>query len=392
MSPDRVKQLQVISPQGLSGSITKDARFVFNYSTTNRDAEVSLSLPIRAESYASGGLFSVFQMNKPEGYLLEFLKNRFSKSMYLDDMMLLKLTGQNQIGRLTYKDPLQEEMTPLKSQVSAEELIQSNTSEDLFEFLVDTYFSSGISGFQPKVIVPVVDKKTILTTEYIVKASGEDYPLLAQNEFLCMEVARVAGISVPEFWLSNDGGLFIMKRFDRTDSGEKLGLEDMLTLMGKGIDEKYHGSYESIAKLIDTYCGIHANESKARLFEYVAVSVLLHNGDAHLKNFSLLYDLPRGNIQLSPLYDVVTTSIYTITNPKTGATKVDNTMALNLNKSKSYPLQDALIAFGQNVCMVKNAKEMIDKIEDAKRTVLHDCAHRADDDLVKKLKLAWLVN
>jgi len=35
---------------------------------------------------------------------------------------------------------------------------------------------------------------------------------------------------------------------------------------------------------------------------------------------------------------------------------------------------------------------MIDKIEDAKRTVLHDCAHRADDDLVKKLKLAWLVN
>jgi serine/threonine-protein kinase HipA len=81
MSPDRVKLLQVISPQGLSGSITKDARFVFNYSTTNRDAEVSLSLPIRAESYASGGLFSIFQMNKPEGYLLEFLKNRFSKSM-----------------------------------------------------------------------------------------------------------------------------------------------------------------------------------------------------------------------------------------------------------------------------------------------------------------------
>ncbi len=39
-----------------------------------------------------------------------------------------------------------------------------------------------------------------------------------------------------------------MRRFDRTESGEKLGLEDMVTLMGKGLDEKYHSSYESIAK------------------------------------------------------------------------------------------------------------------------------------------------
>ena len=46
MTPNRTKQLQVMSPQGLSGSITNDARFVFNYLTTNRDAEVSLSLPV----------------------------------------------------------------------------------------------------------------------------------------------------------------------------------------------------------------------------------------------------------------------------------------------------------------------------------------------------------
>jgi serine/threonine-protein kinase HipA len=391
MTNNRIKELQVHTPQGLSGSLHKEARYAFNYISKIRDQEVSLALPTRAESYSSGNLFSVFQMNRPEGYLLEYIQNRFSKSLYLDDMMLLKLTGNNQIGRLTYSDTNEEPSSSPKSQVSVDEIIKSTTSEELFEFLVDTYFSSGISGFQPKVIVPVTDKRTIPTTEYIVKSSGEDYPYLAQNEFLCMEVARISGIRVPEFWLSDDGGLFIMSRFDRKESGEKLGLEDCMVLMGKGPNEKYQGSYENIAKIIELFCKDNAVESKKRFFEYFALSVLLQNGDAHLKNFSLMYDVPGGNIELSPLYDVVTTSIYTTTNPKTGYTKVDNTLALNLNKSKSYPTDTDLIKFGESFCMVSNAQQILEKIEDAKRTVLHLHASRMNSDLIQKIKKAWRV-
>ena len=68
-------------------------------------------------------------MNRPEDYPLEYIQNRFSKSLYLDDMMLLKLTGSHQIGRLTYTDPHEEEQTTPKAQVSAEEIIKSTTSE-----------------------------------------------------------------------------------------------------------------------------------------------------------------------------------------------------------------------------------------------------------------------
>jgi serine/threonine-protein kinase HipA len=237
----------------------------------------------------------------------------------------------------------------------------------------------------------VIDKKTVATAEYIVKSSGEDYPFLAQNEFMCMSVARAAGIQVPPFWLSADGGLFMMERFDRTADGQKFGLEDMVVLMGKTANEKYHGSYESIAKAIDLYCGEHAAESKARFFEYLAVSALLKNGDAHLKNFSLLYDVPTGAIKLSPLYDVVSTIIYEIVNPKTGATRVDNSMALQMFKQKSFPVNAELIQFGKSVCMVNNPQDVIERIEEAKHFVMRKHANEMDPSLITKLKMAWRI-
>ena len=393
MKTTKIKKLHVETPQGHAGILNKEARYVFNYQTTNRNAEVSLVMPLRAQSYSNGGLFSVFQMNRPEGYLLDAIRERFAKSGALDDMALLKITGANQIGRLAYVDP-DEEVTKIKAQISKDELIKSTASEELFKFLADVYFDSGVSGFQPKVMLPdaalhIVEKTSALTPNLIVKAAGEDYPFLAQNEFMCMEVARRANISVPAFWLSEDGGLFIMERFDIESNGNRLGLEDMAVLMGKSPEEKYDSSYETVAKAVDAYCGSNSAESKSRLFEYVALSVLLRNGDAHLKNFSLIYDVPAGDVKLSPLYDVVTTMIYKIENPRTGATKVDNSMALNMFKTKNYPTNESLISFGKSVCMVRDPKKVIDRIEAAKHETLSAHQSRIDPWLYNGLKLIW---
>lgn len=393
MKTAKIKKLNVETPEGHAGTLTKESRYVFNYATTSRDAEVSLVMPLRAQSYTSGGLFSIFEMNRPEGYLLETIKKRFAKQGSLDDMALLKITGANQIGRLSYRDP-EDDIANAKPQVTKEELIRSTASSELFEFLSDIYFNSGVSGFQPKVIVPdagarLSEKTSAVTSSLIVKAAGEDYPFLAQNEFMCMEVARRAGLTVPPFWLSEDGGLFIMERFDVAADGQRLGLEDMAVLMGKSPEEKYNGSVENIAKAVDLFCGSNSVESKSRLFEYIALSVSLRNGDAHLKNFSLLYDIPHGDVKLSPLYDVVTTMIYRIENPRTGATKVDNTMALNMFKTKSYPLAQDLIAFGKSVCMVKNPERIIARIEETKRETLAEHQSRIDPWLYINLKSVW---
>ena len=57
-------------------------------------------MPIRAESYSSGALLPIFEMNKPEGYLLSKIEKAFAKTGPPNDMSLLALTGGTQIGRL----------------------------------------------------------------------------------------------------------------------------------------------------------------------------------------------------------------------------------------------------------------------------------------------------
>ncbi|MCY1563461.1 hypothetical protein D9M68_1010680 [compost metagenome] len=47
-----------------------------------------------------------------------------------------------------------------------------------------------------------------------------------------MSVAREAGIAVPEFYLSDNTRLFVMRRFDRDEQLDPIGFEDMAALMG----------------------------------------------------------------------------------------------------------------------------------------------------------------
>ena len=47
-----------------------------------------------------------------------------------------------------------------------------------------------------------------------------------------MSAARALGLATPEFWLSDDGELFVCRRFD-FDREQSIGMEDFLTLMGK---------------------------------------------------------------------------------------------------------------------------------------------------------------
>lgn len=393
MKLEKIKMLRVDTPQGTSGHLHKESRFSFNCLSAEKSAQASVALPYRAESYTSGRLFSVFAMNKPEGYLLDSLRNRFGKIARLDDMALLKITGKHQIGRMSYVDE-QDDIEPRRSKISLDELLKSRASEELFNYLVDTYFDSGISGFQPKVMVgdvqtEVVNRVTAATPNLIVKSAGSEYPHLAENEFLCMSVAKECGFDVPEFWLSEDCGLFILKRFDIAEDGTRLGLEDICSIGNKSADEKYHGSYEGIAKVIAAVCDDEGIHDLQKFFEYVAISVLLRNGDAHLKNFSVVYEHPGKPVRLSPLYDVVTTAVYETTNSRTGMNIVDRTLALNLNKTRDYPNIRTLCEFGKKICLVDHPEMIIEQIEEAKLKVISDNRGRIDSVFMEKMQESW---
>lgn len=380
-----IRTLEVHTPQGPSGLLTRESRFVFNYGDAADSAAVSLTMPVRRQSYASGDLMGIFAMNRPEGYLRFVIEERLARYGAPSDLFLLFLAGRNQIGRLTYSVP--GERVPEGDGERLDELL-SSPSGRLFERLIDRYaLGSGISGVQPKAVVPLAGEAVGRPAEHtalplrtvIVKAEGDDFPGLARNEFFCMSVAREAALEVPEFWLSDDGQLFVMSRFDRTADGAPLGFEDMSVLTGKA---KYQGSYEMIAKAVDIYTRSDPAE-KRKLFERIALSCLLRDGDAHMKNLGILYNDPTGPRRLAPVFDVVCTDIYP---------DLDGRMALSLNRSKTFPLPAELLAFARRLELsASDTEAILVRLQRAYETVstrLSRDPRFQKDDLLEKIRHA----
>ena len=176
--------------------------------------------------------------------MLEELKSRLAKIVSLEPMLLLSLSGgPAAIGRVRVESGMAATGLPAAADLPGErlhEILEWDGTQSLFEELVNKYIHrAGISGVQPKVLVPErmqpepnASKATVVTGDLIVKSGRREYPGLAANEFLCMSIAKHAGIRVPEFYLSRNKELFVMKRFDRRADGSAIGFEDMAVLSG----------------------------------------------------------------------------------------------------------------------------------------------------------------
>ncbi|CAM4032814.1 type II toxin-antitoxin system HipA family toxin [Ectopseudomonas alcaliphila] len=354
--------LQVATPEGASGRIlTSGTDYLFRYhEDAKAQAAISLLMPVRLDEYRHRELHPIFQMNLPEGYVLEQLRNRLAKVANVDPMLLLALSGSSSpIGRVAVSSPevdalLRRQQFPGEK---LEEILAWDGAEDIFAGLVDRYIlRAGISGVQPKVLVPehqdsVPQRFTSKTSDLIIKSGRDEFPGLAINEFLCMSVAKEVGIAVPEFYLSDNAKLFVMRRFDRDKQLNPIGFEDMAALMGLAAEQKYSKSYSAIAKAIRLFCAPEqVQESLAQLFAIVTLSCIVGNGDAHLKNFGLLYSDPtQRDARLAPAYDIVNTTAYI----------PEDVLALDLVGNKSlFASRQGLLDFAQ-VCDVVRPEEVI---------------------------------
>lgn len=317
--------------------------FVFRYSETAPPEQfVSLTMPVRRKDYSHPRLHPIFEMHLPEGYLLSIIKKQFAKITNTDDFGLLKLLAPNVRGRVEYIRDDQPENSPLH----LDTLLHSD-NPGLFEELVSRFaLRSALSGVQPKVLAQLENKATLRLDDFIVKAWGPDYPALALNEYCCMLACQYAGIPVPDFYLSDDESLFIMKRFDLNDEGIALGFEDMCVLQAKRREDKYYGSYEQIAKTIKTFVSPENKQaSLEQFFKMLVISNALQNGDAHLKNFGLVYESFTA-ARLAPAYDIVCTTVYIN----------QDIPALTLAGSKKWHTRKQLERFGVQICNLTASK------------------------------------
>ena len=299
---------------GLLNRSTDQRHYIFSSdpNAPRPDSQVSLTMPIRLESWSSRDLHPIFQMNLPEGALLEAIRRAISKITGEDDLTLLRVTGGNQIGRNRFS--LSTDNTPgiVETRESLEDMLSYPDTAELFHDLVSKYaLRSGISGVQPKVMLAATERGTAAIGGYIVKSWGSEYPQLAANEYFCMTAAKRAGLSVPEFHISDNGGLFIMKRFDVTSDGLPIGFEDMCSLQALGTAQKYQSSYERVARSIKDFISFDCvQKAREEFFVSLVLSTMVRNGDGHLKNFGVLYEQPGSHVALAPTYDIVTTVVY----------------------------------------------------------------------------------
>jgi serine/threonine-protein kinase HipA len=342
------------------GTLERIEEYVFSYhhDASPSDA-VSLTMPVRLKSWESRDLHPVFQMNLPEGALLIAVRNAIAKVAGTDDLTVLRVLGGNTIGRNRFSRS--EDDVPMfpSEPESLEEILSFPDALELFNELVARYaLRSGVSGVQPKVLLPATERATAVSSGYIVKSWGADFPQLGANEFFCMQAAREAGLATPEFHLSENGGLFVMKRFDINAGGVSCGFEDFCSLQGLGTDGKYNGSYEKAAKTIDAFVSPEYRiEARERFFGALVLSVAVRNGDAHLKNFGVLYDYAKASVRLTPIYDIVTTTAYL----------KNDVPALTIEGRKIWWSRKALEKFALVHLSIApaRAREIIDSVVDA---------------------------
>jgi serine/threonine-protein kinase HipA len=364
--------INVLTDNALSGELSYDREkheYIFNYKVNRA---ISLTMPYRKKSYISNySLHPIFDMHMPEGYLYELFKKYLLKELKeLDDFTLFKFLSRNVIGHLCYESDVN--INDIRSNLTLQDILDTS-SEDLFSSLIEKFlFRSQVSGVQPKFLANLEDKLTLQSKEYIVKSFGDEYPHLAENEFFCMSAIKYAGIPTPQFYLSKSKKIFIIERFDYDKKSKIfLGFEDACALLKQNKEQKYKGSYEKIASLIDKISTDKFEDFRI-FFKMLTMSYMLRNGDAHLKNFGFVYNSDLSSRRLAPAYDVICTTAYL---PK-------DKPALSMYSRAVWFSHKKLIKFAKEFCYIseKDANGIISECKLALTRSTNEMKHYIKDN------------
>lgn len=251
----------------------------------------------------------------PEGYLREYLAAQAKVSMDRE-FLLLRALGLDLPGAIKIYPVGDIKDLPI---TNSKQTKDAKAKDHILRFSlagVQLKFST-IWNKGKRVTIPANG----IGGNWIVKLPSAVYQGITENEFAMMALAKQVGIEVPEIDLVPvesiqgipDGfkqtgeRAYIIKRFDRTDQGERIHMEDFAQVFGVYPEKKYEiASYRNLAEVIWKVVG------EAGIIEFIrrfVFNALIGNGDMHLKNWTLLY-LNKQKPVLAPAYDFVSTIPY----------------------------------------------------------------------------------
>lgn len=306
--------------------------FVYDndYLEDKNSVAMSVSLPLQEKEFSQKECMPFFSGLLPE----QDSRKKIADYLHISETSTLKLLealGGECAGLITI---CSEEETALnKNSYSLdcdnyEELDENSLSEFIKKMnarplmKVDEKLRLSLAGAQEKLALANFNGKWYLPVNgapstHILKPSREGvFSSLAQNEYICMKLAKNLGLSVPEVDLLNISGrdVLIVERYDRIvkeKNIERLHQEDFCQALGIMSTVKYQNDggpgIKDIFNLIKEVCTVPAVETM-RFLRSVIFNYLIGNSDSHAKNYSILYT--GRTVELSPLYDAVSTVIY----------------------------------------------------------------------------------
>jgi len=279
-------------------------------------------LPIREGEISGNAVESYFSNLLPDDYV----RTRIGEILKIpreNTFALLEAIGGDCAGAIAFYRP---GVTPTTSvddcrQLSDDEAVRILADLEKRPLNVgDEGFRISGAGAQDKLVACVRDGRVWLPlngtpSTHIIKPDIRNYPGSVLNEYFCMKLAAACGHNVAACDLLSLRGetYYVTSRYDReTVEGktERLHQEDFCQVLG--VDPKHKYEAQGGPGLADCHRLLSVLDlSAAERIEFwgrIAFNFLVGNGDAHGKNFSVLYK--GGHCMLAPMYDIMSTTVY----------------------------------------------------------------------------------
>ena len=286
-------------------------------------AVLSSTLPLSEEPYAERDIAAFFSNLLPD----EGVRRRIAEILNLtpeDTFGLLRILGGDCAGAVSFQVPGRRPNGATKPRYRA---LSDSEAANLLRDLanrplgIDGNFR-GISGAgaQDKLIACVVEGKILLPLDgtpstHIIKPDLARFPQSVFNEWFCMKLSAACGFDTAPCDIVEFGGepYYVTARYDRQiENGvvTRLHQEDFCQLLKCRPEIKYQDqggpSIVDCARLMKLLRLPVAD--LVSFIDRIVFNFIVGNGDAHGKNFSVLYRGRRP--RLAPVYDVLSTTVY----------------------------------------------------------------------------------
>ena len=321
----------------ITGNDPQDTVFTYDetYLHDHRAAAISISLPLQAEPFSPLQTSCYFEGLLPEG----FTRRTVAQWLQVDEgdyLSILHGLGKECLGAVCIAEAGERPRASYErlSTERVSELAAEGATKSA-ELVTKTHLSlTGASGkvglyYDSKQDTWYLPWGTAPST-HIVKQSHIRLDSIVTNECLCLLTAAHCGIDVPHSFIINTGAgadsevLFATERYDRKFPEDALlidGLprplrlhqEDFAQAMGISAFAKYEREGSHYLQRMFDVVRVYSSGpivDQLKLWDILVFDWLIGNTDAHVKNFSLLYDANLQGIRLAPAYDIVSTTVY----------------------------------------------------------------------------------